>query len=341
MNALIRYCRELSARAGEGWNQFWFAPSDPYTTSVMRILVGLATCWWLGVWTLDLEKLLGPAGWLPRDAMLQWRGGRGISLLDYVGSSTTLWLVHAVALAAAVMFTIGLFTRITSVLTAVLLISYLWRAPLLYGEMELVLAMLTVYLCLGPCGAELSVDKCLAERKERQRLLLARGSADTSPRFSSATTVSLRLIQIHLTAIFVAMALAKFRGATWWNGEAVWWLAARPDSRLFNLASLLAGKLDFVNLWTHAIVAFEFAFAVLIWGCWTRPLMLGLSLLLWLSVASLTGLVGYSLLMLVASLAFVAPQTLRACCDGCCGTSEKSEARSEPTRREAPVAAGS
>jgi hypothetical protein len=341
MNAMSRFCRELSARAGEGWNQFWFAPSDPYTTSVMRILVGLVTCWWLGIWTLELEKLFGPAGWLPRDAMLQWRGGRGLSLLDYAGSSTTLWLVHAVALAAAVMFTIGLFTRITSVLTAVLLISYLWRAPLLYGEMELVLAMLTVYLCLGPCGAELSVDKCLAERNERQRLLLAHGSADAVPRFSSATTVSTRLIQIHLTAIFVAMALAKCRGATWWTGEAVWWLAARPDSRLLDLTGLLAGKLDLVNLWTHAIVVFEFAFAVLIWGRWTRPVMLALSLPLWLSIAALTGLVGYSLLMLVASLAFVSPQALRSCCAGCCSAAQKGEARTEPTRREAPVAAGS
>src|SRR5688500_5910651 len=102
MNALTRYCRDLSARAGEGWNQFWFAPSDPYTTSVMRILVGLAICWWLGTWTFDLERLLGLTGLLPREAMQQWRGGRGISLLDYAGSSTTLWLVHAVAVAAAV-----------------------------------------------------------------------------------------------------------------------------------------------------------------------------------------------------------------------------------------------
>src|SRR5688572_15727596 len=126
MNAISRYFSELSTRAGDGWNQFWFAPRDPYTTSVLRILVGLVLCWWLGAWTLDLERLLGPAGWLPLNVMQQWRGSRGISLLDYANSSTSLWLIHALAIVAVVMFTIGLFTRITSVVSAVLLVSYVW-----------------------------------------------------------------------------------------------------------------------------------------------------------------------------------------------------------------------
>ncbi len=224
--------------------------------------------------------------------------------------------MHAVALAAATMFTIGLFTRITTLVTAVMLISYMWRAPLLNAEMELVLVMLVVYLCLGPCGAELSVDRCLARRREKQGLLPSRDAAHLdAPRLSSAATVSIRLIQIHLTAIVVSMALAKCRSASWWQGEAIWWMAARPDSRLVDLTRLLAGKLELVNLWTHAIVVFEFAFAVLVWNRWTRPAMLALSVAVWVSVMLLTGLIGFCLAMMVASLAFVSPQVMRACCN--------------------------
>ncbi len=86
MNALFRYCRDFSNHTGEAWNRFWFAPSDPYTASVMRILVGLLACWWLAIWTLDLSKLLGPEGWLSVARMLEWRGGRGFSLLDYASN---------------------------------------------------------------------------------------------------------------------------------------------------------------------------------------------------------------------------------------------------------------
>jgi uncharacterized membrane protein YphA (DoxX/SURF4 family) len=316
MNAVVRYFQDLTNRTGDAWNRFWFAPRDPYTISVLRIVVGLVTCWWLVVWSWDLTRLFGPQGWLPTERMLEWGGGRGFSLFNLAAETTLLWLVHATALAAAVMFTIGLFTRVTSVLTAILLISYMWRAPLLNAEMELVLVMLVVYLCIGPCGAELSVDRCLAQRREKQASVLAHGNAaePNAPRLSSAGTISTRLIQVHLTAILISMALAKCRGAVWWNGEAVWWMAARPDSRLVDFTPFLAGKLELVNLWTHSIVLFEFAFAVLVWNRWTRPLMLALSLLVWPGIMLLTGLIGFCLLMLTASLAFVPPHVLRDCC---------------------------
>ena len=76
MNALLRDLRDLPTRAGEGWTRFWFTPSDPYTSGVMRIAVGLLAFWWLALWTLDIERIYGPQGFLPLEAMRQWRGGR-------------------------------------------------------------------------------------------------------------------------------------------------------------------------------------------------------------------------------------------------------------------------
>lgn len=340
MNDCTRYCRDLATRTGDCWNQFWFAASDPYSTSVLRILVGLVTCWWLAGWGMDLQKLLGAEGWLPLSTMLQWRGNRGFSLLDYAGTGAGLWLVYLAAVAAAVMFTIGLYTRVTSIATAVLVISFLWRAPMLHGEMELVMSMLLVYLCIAPCGAYLSVDQCLRDRRNKQDKLLARGAEENPILYSSAATVSLRLIQVHLTLIFVSMLLAKFRGAVWWSGEAVWWMAARPDSRLVDFTPLLTGKLPLVNLWTHAMVLFEMAFVVLVWNRWTRPLVLALSVPAWLSVALLTGMVGYALLMLIASLAFVSPSVMRSVLERR-GDAQDAQTRSEPAQREAAVSAGS
>lgn len=316
MNAITRYFQQWTEHVGNAWNQFWFAPRDPYALSVLRIITGITTCWWFLVWTFDLQRMFGPKGLLPLETMIDWRGGRGIPLLDFAGNSTTLWIIHSLALVCAVMYTIGLFTRITSVLTAVFLISYLWRAPLLAGELEYMLAMLLVYLCVGPCGADLSVDKLRVRRKTKADLRLRPEELD-KPLRSTTATISTRLIQVHVTAIFIMMALVKLRSAAWLQGGAVWWLAVRPDTRLIDLSGFLAGKLELVNFLTHAIVVFELSYAVMIWNRWTRPIAIGMSLLIWPLIAVLTGLLGFCWLMLTISLAFVSPEALRACISGC------------------------
>jgi hypothetical protein len=278
--------------------------------------------------------MFGPNGILPLDTMRQWRGGRGVPLLDLAGSSTMLWIIHAAALACAVMFTVGLFTRVTSILTAVFFISYLWRAPLLAGELEYLLALLLVYLCVGPCGADLSLDRRRARNKAKADLRTRPEDLD-KPKLSSSATISTRLMQVHLTAIFVMMALVKLRSATWLQGEAVWWLSVRPDTRIIDLSSFLAGKLELVNFLTHSIVAFELSYPVLIWNRWTRPIAIGMSLVMWPMIAVLTGLLGFCWLMLWVNLAFVCPAALRACVGTCCRKDAQTEAQAPPAPKGA------
>ena len=100
--------------------------------------------------------------------------------------------------------------------------------------------------------------------------------------------------------------------ATWWRGEALWWLIAKSESRVLDLTflnSVTAGYV--VNAWTHAIVFGELAFGLLIWKPTARPLLLILATLGWISLAPVTGLVSYSAVMLVANLAFLSPDAWR------------------------------
>ena len=299
MNA---YFENLANRFGQAWNDFWFRPSDPYPTSLLRIVVGLVATWWLASFTFDLQRLLGPSGWLSVAGVQNWRGNRGVSLLDYANTATELWLLHAAALLAVALLTIGLWTRISSIAATVLVLSHIWRSPMVSGELEDILAFFMVYLCLAPSGAYLSVDAWMARRKGKPPLA-----------FSMLATLSLRLMQVHLSAIYFMMALAKCRGAVWWNGEGVWWMAARPESRLIDL-SWLSAYPDLVAAWTHGIVIFEFVYAILIWNRWARPLLIGLSVLHWIGLALLTGSLGFCLLMLAGNLAFIPASALRSCC---------------------------
>jgi hypothetical protein len=107
------------------------------------------------------------------------------------------------------------------------------------------------------------------------------------------------------------MGGAKLLGATWWVGSAVWWLATRPESRLVDLTGL--GEYS-VAFWTHAVVAVELAFPILVWVPLLRPLVLALAAAVWISLALLTGQITFALVMLVACISYCSPGWLRGCC---------------------------
>jgi len=128
-------------------------------------------------------------------------------------------------------------------------------------------------------------------------------------------TISTRLMQIHLTGVYAAMGISKLKSPVWWEGNAVWGLIVKPESRLVNLTFMGSDSFSYlINAWTLSIVLFELAFALLIWNRRARPLMLALALPIFFGTALLTGMASWALMMLIANLAFVSPETLRDCC---------------------------
>jgi hypothetical protein len=173
-------------------------------------------------------------------------------------------------------------------------------------------ALVLFYLCFGPAGARLSVDRWLALRKaQREENALRRAEMLAPPAPTSAATVAARLIQVHLAALVFMMGLAKLAGGAsnvWWSGEAVWMLASRPEDRLLDF-TWLAGHPYLIDLWTRGILLFELLFPLLIWPRAGRPLVLAWAFLHWGGLALLTGLSAWCGMMFIASLAFVPAQS--------------------------------
>ncbi len=235
------------------------------------------------------------------------RGG-STSYLDYFSQPGEIMAIHLAGLAVLVLFTLGLWSRLTSVLALVVVLADIQRGPMLTSQFEPVLTMVMCYLCLGPSGASWSLDRLLARRKATTPLARA---AVESPRWSWGATVALRLIQVHLAMLIGTMGLAKLLGLTWWEGTAVWWLVTRPESRLVDLTGLPE---YLINFWTHAILAVELAFPILVWFPLLRPLVLAVAAAIWISLALIIGQVPFALMMLVASLSYCSPAVLRSCC---------------------------
>jgi hypothetical protein len=122
-------------------------------------------------------------------------------------------------------------------------------------------------------------------------------------------------MQLHVAAFYLLTGLTMLNSEAWWSGEAMWWLAAHTESRLVDLTWLdfrpdVEGSGYLFNAWTHAVVLLQFAFPVLAWNRWARPLVFVAAVLIWGSLALVTGLVSYCLMLLVASLVFVSPEAM-------------------------------
>jgi len=310
------YFKRLANGFGEGWNRFWFQPADPLPLCVLRILVGSFALVYLLTLTPDLTTFFADDGLLPADTVSQVavaasRDGQPVSyrwsVLNVARSPVELWIVHTAALLTTAALVAGAFTRVTSILAFVFFLSYVHRAPMLTHLVEPVVLMMLLYLAIGPCGQMLSVD---AWRRRRRGGPAENGADEHGAGPSTLANLALRLMQVHLSLFYLTMALAKVGGSVWWRGEAVWWLIARPESSVVDLTGVHSSPL-LVNAWTHAVVLFEFSFAILIWIRLARPLLVGLTTAMWLLLALASGELVFCTFMILAGFAFLSPGALR------------------------------
>jgi hypothetical protein len=311
-NAITQYVDKLAATFGAAWNRFWFTPGDPLTVCVLRIVAGTAALFYVATFSFDLIDWFGPTGWLPVETVqrvMETSPGEGAayqpSYFNRIQSPALLWTVHAIGIVITALFALGLFTRVTAVLSLVVVLSYIHRAPLIAAHFEPVVAMMIFYLCFTPCGRYLSLDRRLGPARPAP---LDEGLEDRS----WTANAGLRLIQINVAGLYLMMGLAKLGSTTWWEGGAMWWLMAQSQSRLVDLTFLRGNRfLYLINAWTHAVVLFELCYGVLIWNRLARPLLIAVSVVMWTLTALVTGLVPYCLLMIATGAAFVPAEIWR------------------------------
>src|SRR5688572_9730099 len=196
MNRLSQYFSELSNSIGESWNRFWFTPADPRPLGVLRIGAGLFGLYYLYSHTADLVRWFGPHGLLPIAAVRDLTTDMGnqvvfrFSYFNLTDAPELLWVLHGAGFIVLAAMTLGLFTRVTTPLSLVVVLSYVHRAPLIAGQLEPVLTMLLFYLSLAPAGKSLSLD-CLIWKNKTSDGALA-------PDASWTANLGLRLIQVHV-----------------------------------------------------------------------------------------------------------------------------------------------
>lgn len=304
---MIAACQAWCGEWVRWWNRFWFTPDDPALLGLLRVLVGSMVFYTHAVWTLDLEKFFGSEALLPpnyRSLLGDGESSFGLpnllwSHFDWLPGDAWLLPVHLLGLAIVALFTIGLWTRWTGILTALLVISYVNRTTGAQYGLDQINSFLTLYLAIGPSGEFLSVDSWLARRQ-------GRGVASRSV----MANIAIRLIQVHMCIVYLFAGLGKLQGDTWWNGQAIWGAVGNHEYQTLDL-TWLAAHLGWVNLLTYGTLFWEVSYPFLIWPRLTRPIWLGLAIAVHAGIGLAMGMITFGLIMIFGNLSFLDSNSVR------------------------------
>ncbi|MBL8889308.1 MAG: HTTM domain-containing protein [Planctomycetaceae bacterium] len=297
---VLAYLVQSGTELWLGWNSFWFTPRRTYWLGLLRIGAGCMALYTHAVWTIDFEAFLGTDRMIgpeiaPQMNPTSWHW----SHFDVVSGSQSLWALHWVAIGSFAAFTVGVGMPWTGWLAAFFAISYAHRATgALFGLDQMNVALVT-YLTLGGAGRSWSVDQWW-----RQRRSIAEGSATSPDELSVWANIGTRLIQLQLCIIYWFAGTGKLQGVTWWNGEAMWGALASYQYQSIDMTWLHEYP-NLLALATHLTIVWEISYTFLVWPKRTRPVVIGMAVLVHVGIGVLLGMMTFGVIMVIANLAFV------------------------------------
>jgi hypothetical protein len=334
------------------WVRFWFAPVDPIALHAVRVASGLLFLAWLLPLAGHRDALFGLGGWFDRQAFADAAtlpdgppkplGWSALYLGD--GGPAVVAAVYFGAVAVLVLFTLGVWVRLTAVL-AWAAVASLTAPPAAEADADVLLPILALYVMVGylllpePAGGTRPA-RLLGGRSCR---LLGPVGRPAEP--SVGAGVALRLLQVHLAVVIVTSGLHKLQFGDWWAGVALWYPLHPPLETSLAAARAHVGHseryLMLLNVAAYATLAWQVGFPLFAWRRAGRWLLVGGAAVGWAGAALVYDLPLYGPAVLVGCLAFVPAETWRRLiarvADGWRGFTRR-DGNPAPARR--PVSAG-
>jgi hypothetical protein len=232
-----------------------FGYGSPVTMGVFRLLFGALTFITLAMTAIDWKAWYTETGFIPTAILHRWSGDIfRFDLLENVTNPNVTFAFYMLTLLAALLTTLGLYTRISSIALLIGVTSLHHRAPdILHSGDTLIRAML-LYIAVAPSGAAVSLDRYFARK---------RGLAPAEP-----PEVSLwpqRMMQIQVAIVYFTTVWHKSFGEWWLNGTATWYPINLTEFERFPVPEFL-DKQPFIALTTYGTLLTELALATLVFA---------------------------------------------------------------------------
>lgn len=259
----------------EAWNRFFFAKQSPLPIALFRIVYALLVIANLVLLRPDWLAWYGPHSWISLQTMQTVEPGTRINLFTII-PQTDGWInaFFWVFLASAILLTVGLFTRVNSVIVFLCLTSIHQRNLFITHGGDTFLRLAGFFLMFAPAGAALSLDQLLRIRRGKTK-----SESDQDAPLEPQRPWAQRMIQVQLSLLYFAAFCHKVKSPAWLNGTALYYVYHLDSLRRFPVPAWLLGPTTLKWAGWSAIVL-EFALGILIWVKSLRYYVLGLGLLL-------------------------------------------------------------
>jgi hypothetical protein len=177
------------------------------------------------------------------------------SLFFWIAEPWQVRAVFAVGVVAHLLWLVGLYTRVASVVAWVVWISMVGRQPLLYALPDQLHTAFATLLMLMPAGRGMSLD---ARWRGKQR---------------PVPVWCRRVIQLQIAVVYVSTGVLK-SGQTWKDGTALYYALVNPYNRHFEIDRMLALAQPWVlRPATWVVLVWEVGFGGFLVLHWLRELL--------------------------------------------------------------------
>jgi hypothetical protein len=281
----------MKLEARDAWRAFWFRPEPLYALGLIRIAFGVVVVGWGLSLLPDLDDFFTSDGVVvhPTVGSFEW------GVFQHTGDGRVVLIGWLVLLLAAVALAVGWHSRAAAVIVFVLVLSFQNRNPLVFNAGDVLIRVEALLIALAPSGAALSFD-------ERRR---------TDSFWSAQTRApwSLRLFQIQLTVVYVAIFAARMTGDRWPAGTALSSVLRLEDMLIVHVPQLISGSPLLMNIGTWAVLVGELLIGILIWNRRCRPAVATIGTALHLAIMVTIAVGFFTPATLLLYLAFLPAET--------------------------------
>jgi len=280
----------------EVWDKFWFQKEGVLNLAWMRIFLAGTMCYTY-FWRTFNISYFQEGSMLPREYALKIypEFTRPPFFWCFWPDSWALG-VHVLFVGLLLLICLGIANRPLMLATWVLHIGFIQRNySVLFGA-DVISCLLLFYLSWTQCCERLRFFSGIriTPRKETLDIL---------------SSVFYRMIQIQMVIIYAYTGFEKLKGATWWDGTALWTVLANPQMTAFDMTWLrhfgiliLAGS--------FIAIIFEIYFPVMVFIPRMKLFWLGLGIIFHGIIGALMGLMTFSLVMLSTYFLFLDSQEI-------------------------------
>jgi uncharacterized membrane protein YphA (DoxX/SURF4 family) len=278
------------------WDRFFFSETDASGLSLFRIFLGAFLLlnglsliedfsYWFGI---------GDDALVPLKDSLTFYSNMRLNLFKWFPpTEISAWFILCGYILASITFTIGFYTRLSAFIAFILMVSLQNRNYAILNSGDTLMRCMLFLMMFAPGNAKYSLDAWI-ERK--------RGHAYKS----QICILSIRLLQLQFSLVYLATTLFKLKGLDWVDGTAVYY-----TSRLENFQRLAVPLIfDFpflVKISTWSALLIEFSMGVLVWVRELRIWVLIAGLILHLMIEVSMSIGFFELMMMASYILFLEP----------------------------------